>query len=147
MIAFGVLLILVAAGAVTVALMAPSAATSSIELSAGNLTLLVSPLAMFVGGAASVVLLVLGFGMVTRGTRKKARTHRELKDLRKDRAVPETTPAHGTAGTTDTTDTTGTTGATDESTPHRREEGPVHETKDSPGTSTDAPPRRAADTE
>jgi len=140
-IAFGVLLILVAVGAVTLALMAPAAMSPTIEVSAVGLTVLASPLAMFVGGAASVVLLLLGFGMVSRGTRHRARTRRELKELRKERVTPETTPAHETAGTA------GTTGTPGESASHPREDGTAHRTEDSPGASMEAPPRRPADTE
>lgn len=90
MIAFGVLLILVAVGAVTVALMAPAAMSPTIEVSAVGLTVLASPLALFVGGAASVVLFLLGFGMVSRGARRTSRTRRELKELRKDSAAAKT---------------------------------------------------------
>jgi len=40
-----------------------------------------------------VVLLGLGFALISRGTRRTARTHKELKRLRKDKAIATTRTA------------------------------------------------------
>jgi len=47
-------------------------------------------LALFIAGALSVILLGLGLALISRGTRRQARTHKELKQLRKDHAVAAT---------------------------------------------------------
>ena len=44
-------------------------------------------------GALSVVLLGLGFCMISKGTRRATRTHKELKQPRKDKAITATTAA------------------------------------------------------
>jgi hypothetical protein len=90
MIVLGLLLILAAAGAALFAVMAPSAASQTIEMSALGLTLSASPLAMFIAGAVSVVLLGLGFGLISRGTRRKASSRKELRELRKAQATTDT---------------------------------------------------------
>jgi hypothetical protein len=87
MIVIGVLLILIAVGAVAFALMAPSGAAQTIEVTALGFKVSASPLAMFFAGAAVVVLLSLGFAMVSRGTRRKASSRKELRQLRKEQAA------------------------------------------------------------
>jgi hypothetical protein len=94
MIVIGVLLILIAVGAVAFALMAPSGAVQTIEVTALGFKVSASPLAMFFAGAAVVVLLSLGFAMVSRGTRRKASSRKELRQLRKEQAA--TGPGPGT---------------------------------------------------
>jgi len=86
MIVFGLLLIVVSAGAVAFAVMAPSADAQTIELSALGVTVSATPLAMFVGGALAVLLLTLGFGLVNRGARRRVSSRREIRELRKGQA-------------------------------------------------------------
>ena len=87
MIVLGLLLILVAVGAAGFAVMAPSAAAQTIEVSALGFKVAASPLAMFIAGAVSVVLLGLGFALISRGARRKARSRKELRQLRKEQAA------------------------------------------------------------
>jgi hypothetical protein len=97
MIVLGLLLILAAGGAALFAVMAPSAAAQTIELSALGLKVSASPLAMFVAGAVSVVLLGLGFALISRGARRTASSRKELRDLRKAQAATDA-PAPAQAG-------------------------------------------------
>jgi len=87
MIVLGLLLILVAAGATLFAVMAPSAAAQTIEVTALGVKVSASPLAMFFAGAVSLALLVLGYALISRGTRRKARSRKELRQLRKEQAA------------------------------------------------------------
>lgn len=92
MIALGLLLILLAVGAATVAVTAPAANTQVIEMTALDVQVLASPLTIFLAGAVSVVLLSLGLAMVSKGTRRKASRRKELRTLRKDQAAAATAP-------------------------------------------------------
>ena len=87
MVVIGVLLVLIAAGAVALVLMAPDATTTVIELSAIGITVNATPLALFVGGAVSLALFGLGFPMITQGIRRKAKRRKELHGLRKEQAA------------------------------------------------------------
>ena len=58
-----------------------------------RVTISASPLDLFVAGALSVVMLGLGFALISRGTRRPARTHKELRQLRKDKAIAATKAA------------------------------------------------------
>lgn len=93
MIVLGLLLILAAVAATVFAVTAPSGAEQTIEVSALGFKLLASPLAMFVAGALSVILLGLGFALINRGTRRKASSRRELRELRKGQADAAAHPA------------------------------------------------------
>jgi len=87
MIVLGLLLMLVAAGAVTFVLMAPAATSKAIELTAFGVTVNATPLASFIAGAVALVLFGLGFRMVSRGTRRNASSRKELRELRKGQAT------------------------------------------------------------
>lgn len=87
MIVLGIILILLAAGAATFAAIATGAATQAVELSAVGMSVTLTPLALFVSGAVALLLLVLGLWLVARGTRRKAQTRRELRQLRKEQAA------------------------------------------------------------
>jgi hypothetical protein len=87
MIVLGLLLILFAVGAAAVAVTAPMATAPVIEMTAVGVTVKASPLAMFLTGAASVLLLGLGLALISQGTRRRARAHKELRQLRKDQAT------------------------------------------------------------
>jgi hypothetical protein len=87
MIVLGLLLILIAIGACAVAARATMVTSPVIELTAINTTIMASPLAMFISGAASVALLGLGFALLQQGTRRKRRSRNEIRQLRKDNAA------------------------------------------------------------
>jgi hypothetical protein len=86
-IALGLALTLVAAGATVFAVIATATTSTTIALTALGVTISASPLDLFIAGALSVVLLGLGFSLISKGTRRSARTHKELRSLRKDKAV------------------------------------------------------------
>ncbi|MHB8298289.1 MAG: hypothetical protein ACYDDW_06925 [Dermatophilaceae bacterium] len=94
MIVLGLLLVLAAVGATVFAVMAPSGAEQTIELTALGVKVSASPLAMFVAGALSVILLGIGFALINRGARRKASSRKELRALRKGQAD---TAAHTSA--------------------------------------------------
>jgi hypothetical protein len=62
-------------------------------LTALGVTISASPLSLFLAGALSVILLGLGLTLISRGTRRTARTHKELRSLRKDKAIAATKAA------------------------------------------------------
>ncbi|NMM24753.1 MAG: hypothetical protein HHJ11_14915 [Phycicoccus sp.] len=93
MIVLGLLLILAAVGATVFAVTAPSAAAQTIEVSALGFTISASPLAMFIAGALSVILIGLGFALINRGARRKASSRKELRELRKGQADAAASPA------------------------------------------------------
>jgi hypothetical protein len=93
MIGLGLLLILVAVGATVFAVMAPSATNETIVVTALGVKVSASPLAMFIAGAVSVALLGLAYVLISRGTRRKARSRKELRQLRKEQAVAGTVPS------------------------------------------------------
>lgn len=97
MIILGLLLILLAVGAAAIAMTAPAATARVIELTAVGVTLRATPLAMFLAGAVSVVLVVLGIALMSQGTRRKARTRKELRGLRKDQATATAATSTSTA--------------------------------------------------
>jgi len=92
-IALGLALVLIVAAATVFAVVASATTSPAIELTAFNVTISPTPLALFIAGALSVAFLGLGFILITRGTRRKARTHRELKELRKENAIAATRAA------------------------------------------------------
>jgi hypothetical protein len=95
MIVLGLILIIVAAAAVLFALASGGTLTSS-PLTAIGVTVNVTPLAMFVAGAVSLLLVVLGLALISRGTKRSVHTRRELRQLRKGQAKqPATTSAPG----------------------------------------------------
>jgi len=97
MIALGVLLILIAAGVAVVLAAAPEATSRLIDLSAVGVTVSASPLALFIAGAVSVILIGLGLGLINGGARRKASSRKELRDLRKGQAA-DAAPTSAAAG-------------------------------------------------
>jgi hypothetical protein len=82
--------LLIVAAATVFAVFASGTTSTPIELTAFNVTISPTPLALFLAGALSVALLGLGFILITRGTRRTARKRRELKELRKENASATT---------------------------------------------------------
>jgi hypothetical protein len=82
-------LVLVAVGATAVTVRAPTATPQVVNMTAVGVTVRASPLAMFLAGALSVLLLGLGLGLalVSQGTRRKARARKTLRRLCKDQAA------------------------------------------------------------
>jgi len=91
MIVLGLLLILAAVAATVFAV--ASGAEQTIEVSALGFKISASPLAMFVAGALSVILLGIGFALINRGARRKASSRKELRELRKGQADAAATPS------------------------------------------------------
>jgi membrane protein implicated in regulation of membrane protease activity len=92
MIVIGVLLLLIAAGAVGFVVMAPASISQAVELTAMGVKVSATPLASFVAGALSVVMLILGIAMIGHGARRRAKSRKELHDLRKEQAGGRATP-------------------------------------------------------
>jgi membrane protein implicated in regulation of membrane protease activity len=92
-IALGLILILLAAGATVFAVVASGTVSTAIQLTGFGVTISATPLALFIAGALSVVMFAIGFALVTRGTRRTTKKRQELKRLRKDQATTETRPA------------------------------------------------------
>jgi len=98
MIVLGLILIIVAAAAVLFALASVGTLTAT-PLTAIGVTVNVTPLAMFVAGAVSLLLVVLGLALISRGTKRSVHTRRELRQLRKEQArQPATTSAPDRSG-------------------------------------------------
>jgi membrane protein implicated in regulation of membrane protease activity len=98
MIVLGLILIIVAVAAVLFALASGGTLTAS-PLTAIGVTVNVTPLAMFVAGAVSLLLVVLGLALISRGTKRSVHTRRELRQLRKGQAKqPATTAAPDRSG-------------------------------------------------
>ncbi|MHB1475118.1 MAG: hypothetical protein ACYCV4_16160 [Dermatophilaceae bacterium] len=154
MIVLGLLLILAAVGATVFAVMAPSGAEQTIELTALGVKVSASPLAMFVAGALSVILLGIGFALINRGARRKASSRKELRALRKGQAD---TAAHTSAETgqhssrrdrtqNDPSTDTSTGSGTDTSTGSGTGSGTDTSTGSGTGTSTDTSTHTSGDT-
>ena len=104
---------------------------------------------LFIAGALSVILLGLGLTLISRGTRRTARTHKELRSLRKDKAIAATKAAadredSGDAAKDSAADRTrkGADNDTSKSTVNAESKS----TADSAGTGTEAPPSNGART-
>jgi membrane protein implicated in regulation of membrane protease activity len=111
MIVLGFILIVLAAGAVLFALIATGTLTAA-PLSAVGVTVSVTPLAMFVAGAVSLLLVVLGLALISRGTKRSVHTRRELRQLRKGQVNQPTAADAAGAGTSRATDGRDSTGPT-----------------------------------
>ncbi|WP_327088248.1 hypothetical protein OIE66_38980 [Nonomuraea sp. NBC_01738] len=73
MIVLGLLLVLLAAGAVVVAAMEPSATVSTVAITLLGYTVQPNHLEMFVAGAVAATLLFLGLMLINLGSRRSAR--------------------------------------------------------------------------
>jgi membrane protein implicated in regulation of membrane protease activity len=153
MIVLGLLLILAVVGATVFAVMAPSATNETIVVTALGVKVSASPLAMFIAGAVSVALLGLAYVLISRGTRRKARSRKELRQLRKEQAAagtgPSTEGGHRSSrrdrhlGDTRTSTTTEDSSDTGTSTGI----GSNNEAEASPGSGTGVPPDRHQESE
>lgn len=83
MVVLGLVLILVAAAATGFAFLASNVGHSSVGLNAYGVSLGVSPSTIFVAGAASLLLLLLGIALIRRGARRKVKQRREIRQLRR----------------------------------------------------------------
>jgi hypothetical protein len=100
MIVLGLVLILVAGGSVVFALASSSNYSTQIPLHGIGLSFTATPLAIYLAGAVSVILLGLGFALILRGTGRgwgRHKEHKELKQLRKKNANAPTGTTDGSA--------------------------------------------------
>jgi hypothetical protein len=97
-IAIGVILVLLVVLVTVFAVVASGTISSGIALTGLGISVSVSPLGLFLAGALSVILLGLGFALVSKGTRRTAGKRKELKTLRKEHTDPATRTAHDRAG-------------------------------------------------
>lgn len=88
MIALGVVVVLLVVLVTIFAVVASGTISTGIALTGLGVTISATPLSLFLAGALSVILLGLGFALITRGTRRKAGKRKELKTLRKEHAAP-----------------------------------------------------------
>ncbi|HEU4513158.1 MAG TPA: hypothetical protein VFR87_08630 [Nocardioidaceae bacterium] len=79
MFALGIILILVAAGVLLLAVLSSADIPATFELSGVSVTM--DPLWVFLTGAMTVLLLVLGLELVRAGTRRAAKRRKEKKEL------------------------------------------------------------------
>lgn len=104
MLVLGVILILLAAGATIAAIAGTSNEPVTFDLSAFSVDM--APLGVFLTGAATVLLLVLGVGLVRaglRGARKRRKEKKQLNRLSEKLVARETAPEGGArTGTTAT---------------------------------------------
>jgi hypothetical protein len=92
-IALGLALTLVAAGVTFFAVIASASSSATVALTAFGVHISASALDLFLAGVLAAVLLGLGLALISRGTRHSARTHKELRTLRKDKAMAATKAA------------------------------------------------------
>lgn len=114
MLALGIILILLATGAVVAALFGASPETSTFDL--GVFSLEMDTLGVFFFGAGTVVLLAIGLWLVRAGLRRASRRRQEKKELnrlaQKLEERDSNAPDRTTATSAPTTSTTSTTSAT-----------------------------------
>jgi len=137
MIVLGLLLIVAAVGATVFAVMAPSATNETIVVTALGVKVSASPLAMFIAGAVSVALLGLAYVLISRGTRRKARSRKELRQLRKEQALAGTGPSAEGGHPSSRRDRHQTDSQTSTSTDDNSDTGTSTDIGSNPGTSTD----------
>lgn len=85
MLVLGLILILVAAGALVVAVLGASG--SPVEFTLGGFSISMEPLWVFLTGGATVLLLVLGVELIRAGGRRARKRRKEKKEL--DRLAKE----------------------------------------------------------
>jgi len=137
MIVLGLLLIVAAVGATVFAVMAPSATNETIVVTALGVKVSASPLAMFIAGAVSVALLGLAYVLISRGTRRKARSRKELRQLRKEQALAGTGPSAEGGHPSSRRDRHQTDSQTSTSTDDNSDTGTSTDNSSDTGTSTD----------
>ena len=128
---------------------ASASSSAAIALTAFGVTVSASPVDLFIAGALSVVLLGLGFALISRGTRRSARTHKELKQLRKDKAITATKAAADREDSGDVAKDSAadrTRKGADNDTSKSTVDAESKSTADSAGKGTEAPPSNGART-
>ena len=130
MLVLGLILVLVATGALVAALVGGSNDPAQFDL--GLFDVQTNTLGVFLIGAATVLLLVLGLELIRAGLRRASRRRQERKQLKRLEAreaetrhvEPAPTATHPTATTTGTGAPTGTHAAPAETTPTTSTETP-----------------------
>lgn len=136
MLVLGLILVLVATGALVAALVGGSNDPAQFDL--GLFDVQTNTLGVFLIGAATVLLLVLGLELIRAGLRRASRRRQERKQLKRLEAreaetrhvEPAPTATHPTAATTTTTTEA----------PAGTHAAPVTPPETAPTTSTDTPP-------
>lgn len=144
MIALGVVLVLLVLLVTIFAVVASGTISTAIALTGLGITISISPLGLFLAGAMSVILLGLGFALVSKGTRRTAGKRKELKSLRKEHAAPATRTPDDRAGnrTDDRTPEAGSTPKDPEGGHPRGRTKESSRDNDSTAERTDSPSRR-----
>lgn len=116
MFALGIILILLAAGVLLLAVVSGAQTPATFELGGASVTM--EPLWVFLAGAMTVLLLVLGLELVRAGARRASKRRKEKKELNRlaekleaQETREEKAPSQPTATTT-TSSTTATTATT-----------------------------------
>jgi uncharacterized membrane protein len=135
MFALGIILILLAAGVLLLAVLSGAQAPATFELGGASVTM--EPLWVFLTGAMTVLLLVLGLELVRAGARRASKRRKEKKELnrlaeklearetREEKAPSQPTTNTATTTSTATTATTATTPDSDADTQATRIDGDV----------------------
>ncbi len=79
MVVLGIILVLLAAGMIFVAVLSSANTPATVEF--GGISVTMEPLWVFLTGALTVLLLVLGIELVRAGTRRAAKRRKEKKEL------------------------------------------------------------------
>ena len=101
MIVLAIICLLVAALIVVLMLSVGFAPPITFTTAIGNVT--TRPFWVFLLGAATLLIAMMGLSLLRTGTRRKVHRRREIKQLRKVAKETQTTPASGTASGTTTT--------------------------------------------
>jgi hypothetical protein len=128
MLALGIILVLLAAGAVVAALLGGAGNPATFEL--GLLEIQTNTLGAFLFGAVTVVLLLMGLGLIRAGVARARRRREERKELNRLHRKLDESPGASTGASTGGGAATRSTAPADPGAPT---------TSDSSGTST--PPR------
>jgi hypothetical protein len=110
MFALGVILILLAAGALVLAVVSTPNTPATFEL--GGVSVAMEPLWVFLAGALTVLLLVLGLELVRAGARRASKRRKEKKELNRLAEKLEARETDGPTATTTQPAATGTTSTT-----------------------------------
>jgi hypothetical protein len=96
MIVIGLVLILAAGATAVFAGVASANSSVVVDMHGMGVAISATPLAMYVAGALSVVLIGLGFALISGGARRKVGARKELRRLRKGQAVADAGTSNGT---------------------------------------------------
>ncbi len=102
MIVFGLILVLLALGAGVVLFLATQSLTTPVDLEVAGYTWGMTPLALLITGAAAMLLLFLGLGMIRGSVKRQRRPAREAKDAERQAKLEESIRADERASAEET---------------------------------------------